>query len=148
VARIWWSRPIRWRLRAKSWCEVQQGIVAAGVSAALIWSAAPSALGANTLLSREGMKQLDAQISRLVAQMHKCWTPRPPKVGLSVELIVDLDREGNVVGTPRLASNPGRDTRQFADAAIKAVKDCGPYTFDAADYDTWKQVDIEFKSGE
>lgn len=84
----------------------------------------------------------------LAAQMRKCWNPplsALAEVGLTVRLIVDLNRDGTVAGTPRILSqitSPVLETT--ARAAQRAVIRCGPYQLSADKYDEWQQVDVTF----
>lgn len=103
----------------------------------------------NNLLSRTGAKQLTAQIDRLVAQMQRCWRLPPPRARLTIELRINLDPQGNIEGTPQVLDGPqDQDASRVTAEAIKAVKDCGPYKFDPAEYDTWKHVDITFETSD
>lgn len=105
------------------------------------------AAASNTLTSRDGADRLKAQVAELVAQMHKCWTLPASKAGLTVNIRVDLDPKGNVEGTPQILDDGlSQDARQIAAKAVKAVKNCEPYKFDPAEYDTWKQVDITLET--
>lgn len=84
----------------------------------------------------------------LAAQMRQCWNPplsALAEVGLTVRLIVDLNRDGTVNGTPRILSqitSPVLETT--ARAAQRAVIRCGPYRLAADKYDDWRQVDVTF----
>lgn len=84
----------------------------------------------------------------LAAQMRKCWNPplsALAEVGLTVRLIVDLNRDGTVAGTPRILSqitSPVLETT--ARAAQRAVISCGPYRLAADKYEEWQQVDVTF----
>lgn len=84
----------------------------------------------------------------LAAQMRACWNPpisALSETGLLVRLIVDLNRDGSVAGTPRILSEI---TTSVADttarAAQRAVLRCGPYKLAADKYDEWQQVDVTF----
>lgn len=84
----------------------------------------------------------------LAAQMRKCWNPPLAALsaeGLTVRLLVDLNRDGTVAGMPRILTqitSPVLDTT--ARAAQRAVMRCGPYRLAADKYDEWSQVDVTF----
>ncbi len=84
----------------------------------------------------------------LAAQMRKCWNPPLAALsepGLTVRLIVDLNRDGSVAGTPRILSQITSPLVQTtAMAAQRAVMRCGPYRLAADKYDEWNQVDVTF----
>lgn len=84
----------------------------------------------------------------LAAQMRKCWNPPLSALsepGLTVRLLVELNRDGSVAGTPRILSqitSAVMDTT--ARAAQRAVMRCGPYQLAAEKYENWRQVDVTF----
>jgi len=84
----------------------------------------------------------------LAAQMRKCWSPPLSALsepGLTVRLLVDLNRDGSVAGTPKILS---QSTSNVADttarAAQRAVLRCGPYRLAADKYEEWQQIDVTF----
>jgi len=82
----------------------------------------------------------------LVAQMRKCFNPPlSATVEDSARLLVELNRDGSVVGTPRIlvvAPTPQGDPT--ARAAQRAVMRCGPYQLAAEKYEEWRQIDVTF----
>ena len=85
----------------------------------------------------------------LAAQMRKCWNPPISALemdGLTVRLLVDLNRDGSVGGTPQVLdiSIPGNVGNATAGAAQRAVRRCGPYTLASGKYEDWRQVDVTF----
>ena len=85
----------------------------------------------------------------LAAQMRKCWNPPISALemdGLTIRLLVDLNRDGSVGGTPQVidVSIPGKVGDATAGAAQRAVRRCGPYTLPSDKYDEWRQVDVTF----
>lgn len=84
----------------------------------------------------------------LAAQMRKCWNPplaALTEAGLTVRLIVDLNRDGSVAGTPRVLSEITSSVMDTtARAAQRAVLRCGPYRLASEKYEEWRQVDVTF----
>jgi outer membrane biosynthesis protein TonB len=84
----------------------------------------------------------------LASQMRKCWVPPISALevdGLTVRLIVDLNRDGSVSGLPRIASTIRTSVEDAtAKAAQRAVRRCGPYQLAVEKYDEWRQVDVTF----
>ncbi|WP_027834953.1 cell envelope integrity protein TolA [Maritalea myrionectae] len=85
----------------------------------------------------------------LAAQMRKCWNPPISALdedGLTVRLLVDLNRDGSVAGTPQVMdiSISGQVGQATASAAQRAVRRCGPYQLAAEKYEEWRQVDVTF----
>ncbi|MGJ8529075.1 hypothetical protein [Maritalea sp.] len=85
----------------------------------------------------------------LAAQMRKCWNPPISALemdGLTVRLLVDLNRDGSVGGTPQVLdiSIRGKVGEATAGAAQRAVRRCGPYTLASGKYEDWRQVDVTF----
>ena len=78
--------------------------------------------------------------------MRNCFSP--PLGATSAEaarLLVELNRDGSVSGTPQIisaASTQLGDTT--ARAAVRAVQRCGPYQLAAEKYEEWRQVDVTF----
>jgi len=87
----------------------------------------------------------------LVAQMRQCWRLLPGEIdsGQSVRLMVNLNRDGSVNGTPRVISNITTPIQgSIARAAQRAVLGCGPYRLAAEKYATWKEIDVTFRPGD
>jgi len=87
----------------------------------------------------------------LVAQMRQCWRLLPGEIdsGLSVRLMVELSRDGSVVGTPRVVTSiTSTMLGSIARAAQRAVLGCGPYSLAAEKYTQWKQIDVTFKASD
>ncbi|MCF6326402.1 MAG: hypothetical protein L3J21_03805 [Devosiaceae bacterium] len=87
----------------------------------------------------------------LVAQMRQCWRLLPGEIdsGESVRLMVNLNRDGSVNGTPRVTSNITTPIQgSIARAAQRAVLGCGPYRLAAEKYETWKEIDVTFRPGD
>lgn len=98
--------------------------------------------------SGQAARLTQSEQAALAAQMLKCWNPPLAALsldGIRVRLIVDLNRDGSVAGTPRVVSaltSPVLETT--ARAAQRAVLRCGPYKLAAEKYDEWRQVDVTF----
>jgi len=86
----------------------------------------------------------------LASQMRKCWNPPISALeldDLTVRLLVDLNKDGSVAGTPQVTaiSVVGSVGQATASAAQRAVRRCGPYQkLDPAKYEEWRQVDVLF----
>ncbi len=84
----------------------------------------------------------------LAASMRKCWNPPISAFsedGLTVRLLVNLNRNGSVNGTPKILSQINSSVAgATAKAAQRAVMRCSPYALNAQKYDNWKQVDVTF----
>lgn len=86
-----------------------------------------------------------SELDGLVSQIKGCWNLLPSDIdsGLDVRLLVNLDRQGNVVGTPQVTQQDNSAAGSaIARAAQRAVINCGPYRLDAAKYDEWQQIDV------
>ncbi len=87
----------------------------------------------------------------LAAQMRQCWRLLPGEIdsGLSVRLMVELNRDGSVIGTPRVTTSiTSPILGSIARAAQRAVLQCGPYRLAVEKYAEWKQIDVTFKSSD
>lgn len=102
-------------------------------------------LGAPTGLTQ---RLTQSEIDALRAQIQACWNP---PVGaeeadkLIVRLRIQFRPDGTLARDPELA-NRG-DTSYFrvaAEAAMRAVRRCQPYTLPAHKYDVWKDVEVTF----
>ncbi len=87
----------------------------------------------------------------LAAQMRGCWNLLPGEIdsGESVRLLVELNRDGSVNGTPKVLSGIASPMQgSIARAAQRAVLGCGPYQMAAEKYASWSQVDVTFRSSD
>ncbi len=87
----------------------------------------------------------------LVAQMRRCWNLLPGEIdsGLSVRLLVELNRDGSVIGTPRVITGiTSTMLGSISRAAQRAVLGCGPYLLAVEKYAQWKQIDVTFKASD
>lgn len=87
----------------------------------------------------------------LASQMRGCWRLLPGEIdsGESVRLLVDLNRDGSVNGTPRVMTTISTPMQgSIARAAQRAVLGCGPYRLAAEKYASWSQVDVTFRSSD
>ncbi len=87
----------------------------------------------------------------LVAQMRQCWRLLPGEIdsGESVRLMVRLNRDGTVIGTPRVLTNITTPIQgSIARAAQRAVLGCGPYRLAPEKYAEWKEIDVTFRPGD
>lgn len=87
----------------------------------------------------------------LAAQMRSCWRLLPGEIesGIEVRLLVSLNQDGSVAGTPVVIEAPTSSMGgSIARAAQRAVLQCGPYRLPAGKYAEWKQVDVTFRAGD
>ncbi|MCB9994521.1 MAG: hypothetical protein H6873_12805 [Hyphomicrobiaceae bacterium] len=92
-----------------------------------------------------------AEEDALAAQMRSCWRLLPGEIesGIEVRLLVNLNQDGSVAGTPSIAEAPNSSMGgSIARAAQRAVMQCGPYRLPAAKYAEWKQVDVTFRASD
>ena len=90
-------------------------------------------------------KLTQSEMGALAAQMKQCWQLLPSEAdsGLSVHLMVDLNTDGSVNGTPQIIQDGGTQASgSISRAAVRAVMQCAPYKLASAKYDDWKQVDV------
>lgn len=97
-----------------------------------------------------------SDIAKMQAAVSRCWqtqaligAPEPEK--LLVQLEIDLNRDGTLVGQPRVLnalqiSVSGNQFWKVAEqVAIRAVITCQPYDFLSADrYAVWKEMQLNF----
>lgn len=86
-----------------------------------------------------------SELDGLVSQVKSCWKLLPSEIdsGLSVRLLVSLNRDGSVNGVPQVTEQDNSAAGgSIARAAQRAVMNCGPYRLDAAKYDEWQQIDM------
>ena len=92
-----------------------------------------------------------SETDALIAQMRGCWNLLPSEIdsGLSVRLLVDLNRDGSVSGSPQVLEQDGSATGiSIARQAVTAVRKCGPYRLAADKYEDWRQVDVTFRAND
>lgn len=82
------------------------------------------------------------------AQVRQCFHLLPNEIesGLGAHLLVNMNADGTVVGTPQItAADPSSIGQSIARAGQRAVLECGPYNkiLPAAKFAEWKQIDLE-----
>jgi hypothetical protein len=88
------------------------------------------------------------ELDLLRARLAKCWSPPlgwtdPAEV--RVVLMLDLNQDGSVAGTPQVLEAPaGSYATTAPESALRAVRRCAPYELPAEKYDAWKQVKVTF----
>ena len=88
--------------------------------------------------------------SALRAQIYQCWQePADASARLMVSIQIELDPEGNLVREPKLiqpTSRAGADGRLLVaiDNAIRAVRQCAPFSLPADRYQQWRLVNFKF----
>ncbi|HQF32006.1 MAG TPA: cell envelope biogenesis protein TolA, partial [Hyphomicrobiales bacterium] len=88
------------------------------------------------------------ELDALRGQIARCWNPPVGAVGaedLVVEIQMQLAEDGSLTGAPAVVNSSSNPFfRAAADAALRAVRRCAPYTLPAAKYETWKDVKVNF----
>jgi len=87
--------------------------------------------------------------ANLAAQMRKCWlVPISAQEvdGLFVRLLIDMNRDGSVAGTPQVLEISIQNSVGVAtaSAAQRAVRRCAPYKLDTSKFDEWRQIEVRF----
>ena len=86
----------------------------------------------------------------LVLAVTQCWNP-PIGVqnagDLKVTLLVELNEQGKLIGSPKLISpsgNPEGVVKQAYEAGRRALLRCGPYNLPKDKYEQWRQIEVTF----
>ena len=87
-------------------------------------------------------------IAFLRQQIGRCWNP-PVGVenarDLTVDIIIELTPNGNVIGVPRVTRAPSTQLGQIAaESARRAVELCQPYALPPEKYDQWRAIELSF----
>jgi hypothetical protein len=97
---------------------------------------------------RLSMSEIDA-LRRQIAQ---CWNP---PVGvleagrLVVRIGLELNQDGSLSGPPHVLSSSSDPVFNVAaEAAMRAVNRCQPYSLPAEKYDVWRQIHVNFDPSE
>ena len=91
-----------------------------------------------------------SDIDRLRAHLSKCWDPPIGVAGsdtLIVDIIVSLDRDGNVLSAKvdnKLRFNTDRIFKVAAEEAIRATRECSPLPLPPEKYEQWKSFVFVF----
>jgi len=107
----------------------------------------PPTAGSPTVASA-GVKMTADELDALRSKLAQCWSPPlgwtdPTEV--RVVLMIDLNPDGSVNGTPNvLEAPPGQYAETAPESALRAVRRCAPYNLPADKYDAWKQVKVTF----
>jgi colicin import membrane protein len=88
------------------------------------------------------------EIDALRGQIQRCWNP-PVGVSDARDLIVrvrlTLNQDGSLAGQPMVTDHSGAGNFQIAaEAAMRAIRRCAPYTLPAAKYEAWRDVEVTF----
>ncbi|MGV8853259.1 MAG: hypothetical protein ACOH2L_01315 [Devosia sp.] len=88
-----------------------------------------------------------SELDGFAAKVKQCWTLLPADYGMSVTLMINMNRDGSVNGTPTITSaEQSASGLMMARAAQRAVINCGPYTMlSEATYDQWRQIEMELR---
>ena len=132
------------KARARAAADAQKAADAAQAKAAAD-AAAKAAAAAQAAADAKTARLSQNEIGALIGQIKKCWTLEPDEIksGLSVRLMVNLNRDGSVNGVPQVVD--GNSTpmgRLMTREAQRAVKECSPYHLPSEKYQQWSQLDI------
>jgi hypothetical protein len=107
----------------------------------------PPTAGSPTAPSNN-VKMTADELDALRSKLAQCWSPPlgwtdPAQV--RVILMINLNQDGSVVGTPDVIEAPqGQYADTAPESALRAVRRCAPYNLPADKYDAWKQVKVTF----
>ena len=82
--------------------------------------------------------------SLLSQQISRCWHPAPGASG-AVTVRFELDRDGKLVGMPRIT---GLASSGFAAGALNAVKLCQPYRLPPERFSDWQHAVVKLSIGD
>ncbi|WP_291841544.1 hypothetical protein [Maricaulis sp.] len=89
----------------------------------------------------------------LRSHLSRCWrasldAPEPDE--LAVQLVLDLDRNGELTGPPRIIdqsrvlNSPNPYLRVAGERALRAAVQCQPYPLPPEAYSQWRQIEVNF----
>ena len=109
-------------------------------------SVTPASLGGSRT---NAAKLSNSEMDLLRRAIGRCWNPPAGAMnadGLIVKVSMQLDRSGQVIGRPKIVDQPGGRTGQIAaEAAVRAMRRCAPYTqLPAEKFETWSEVVVNF----
>jgi len=85
-----------------------------------------------------------------VLAVQQCWNP-PIGVqnagDLKVTLLVELDEQGKLKGSPKLlrpSGGPQGVVKQAYEAGRRALIRCAPYNLPKDKYEQWKEIEVTF----
>ncbi len=89
----------------------------------------------------------------LRSHLSRCWrasldAPEPDE--LAVQLVLNLDRNGELTGPPRLSdqsrilNSPNPYLRVAGERALRAAVQCQPYPLPPEAYSQWRQIEVNF----
>lgn len=94
--------------------------------------------------SGQAARLTQSELGALIAQMRRCWNPslQERNDGVVVQLLVALNRDGTVNGTPRILSDASGILGISARSAQRKVASCGPFNLPADKYEHWQEIDV------
>lgn len=94
----------------------------------------------------QAQKLTQSELGALIAQMRRCWNPTLAERnnGVVIQLLVSLDRQGNVTGMPQILTDiTGQPMLGLsARTAARKVMACGPFVLPPDKYSAWKTIDV------
>ncbi len=91
----------------------------------------------------------ESETAAFLRQVTRCWKIPAEVVGVKGERVsikIELDPSGALRGDPTVVSGV-RDSR-LGQSAIRAMKECSPFTLPAEKYDAWAEITINFDPSE
>lgn len=99
-------------------------------------------------------EQMTATLQAMIrSHLSRCWrasldAPEPDE--LAVQLVLNLDRSGELTGPPRLTdqarilNSPNPYLRVAGERALRAAVQCQPYPLPPEAYSEWRQIEVNF----
>jgi outer membrane biosynthesis protein TonB len=88
------------------------------------------------------------EMDALRARIAQCWSPPPGGLGadaIVVRLRMQLNEDGSLTGLPQVVNSDSSPFfRAAADAAVRAVAQCQPYTLPSGKFALWRDMILNF----
>jgi hypothetical protein len=101
----------------------------------LIWLAGAALLAVSSLTAQAETAQVDS-IHDVIAKLKTCWKPPPSSQahpGIDITVIVSFNRNGDIIGHPRISYESeqatGNDRLMYRIAVMEALQRCTPMPF-------------------
>lgn len=93
------------------------------------------------------VKMTQREIDGFVSQVRKCWNAPPgaSEANIRVTVRIALNQDGSVSAKPQVVEGSSHPMGPaFANSAVRAILQCGPYQLPAEKYATWRDFDAVF----
>ncbi len=100
--------------------------------------------GAATQLTQDELSRL---FSEIVRQLYVCWSPPAglDAKNLVVTVSISLNRDGSLESPPHAKpTGYGPAFQAAAESAVRAVQQCSPLRLPAAQYESWRELSVNF----